>query len=86
VRNNELQPPPDESVEAVLLATAMPRFVLDLREAEPNAPGSGFLARPTPFRAIGALAMDQQFVPANVATAYDALIWIAQTSASRELR
>jgi erythromycin esterase len=86
VRDNELQPPPEGSVEAVLHATETPRLVLDLDAAEAADPASGFLARPTPFRSIGALSMEQQFFPANVALAYDALVWIAQTSASREMR
>jgi erythromycin esterase-like protein len=86
VRDNELQPPPEGSVEAVLLATEAPRLVLDLGAADAADPASGFLARPTPFRSIGALSMEQQFFPANVALAYDALVWIAQTSASREMR
>ena len=86
VRDNVLQPPPQGSVEAVLTATEMPRAILDVRSADASDPASAFLARPTPFRSVGALAMEQQFFPTNVSTAYDALIWIAQTSASREMR
>ncbi len=84
-RDNPLLAPPEGSVERVFQASGLPQFLLDLRTASSDDPASAFLAEPTLFRSIGALATEQQFFPIDVQEAYDAIVWIETTSASREM-
>ena len=85
-RDNTLALPPADSVESVLHEAGMPLFVLDVRSASTDDPASAFLATERPFRSIGALAMEEQFYPANVQKAYDGVIWIEKSSASRAMQ
>jgi hypothetical protein len=77
-----LLPPPAGSVEQRLRAIGEPRLILDVRAAGADDPASAWLTGTMPFRSIGALAMDQQFFPANVQQLYDLVIYIDRTSAS----
>ncbi|MHC4407186.1 MAG: erythromycin esterase family protein, partial [Planctomycetota bacterium] len=83
---NGLQAPPEGSVEDIFRRTGIPRFVLDLREVSEDSDESGWLAKPTPFRHIGALATERQFLPENLYQMYDAVIHIEETSAARPLK
>ena len=77
-----LQPPIEGSVEAVLAATRVPRFVVDLRPARAGGPAHWF-AEPHPHRLIGGGEVKSQFeVRRPVARDYDLLFWIGETSAS----
>ncbi len=83
---NDLQSPPAGSVEDICRRSGIPRFILDLRDVEEGTEASGWLATPTPFRSIGALAMENQFFPQNLHQTYDALIYIEETHPARPLR
>jgi len=80
-----LQPPPPASVEAFLAATGNPRLLLDLRSAEKGSTLSGWAHESRLFRAIGSNAQEQQFFPIVPAQRYDAIVWFAQSEASRPL-
>jgi erythromycin esterase-like protein len=81
-----LQAPPDDSYEAAFQRTGLPRFFLDLRSVKRDDDASGWLAQPHPFRMIGALAMDQQFGPAELPALFDAVIYLDETTAAEPLR
>jgi erythromycin esterase len=80
--DNELKPPPAGSLEKAFRDAGLNDFVLDLRPSatEPNAK---WLVRPHQFRSIGALAMDHQFGPVVLPAAYDVLVYIDKTTASK---
>jgi erythromycin esterase-like protein len=84
--DNHLAPPVKNSYEEYFRASGLPIFVLDLRSSREGDPGSGWLTRAHPFRSIGALAMDQQFMSADIRGLYDAIIYLDRTTASRTLR
>ncbi|MBY0310758.1 MAG: erythromycin esterase family protein [Phycisphaerales bacterium] len=77
-----LSKPPARSVEAVFLASELPRAVLDIRGAKSDHPGSAWATSRRPIRSIGALAMAQQFTPMVPRKAFDVLVWQQKTSAS----
>ena len=83
--DNALQLPPEGSYEAYFRASHIPSFILDLRKATKDDPGSGWLTRPRSFRSIGALAMEEQFGPANLCELFDVITYFDQTTASRLL-
>ena len=83
--DNELKPPPPDSVESFLAATGKPRLLLDLRQVVPGSQDSGWLAKARPFRSIGALAMEKQFSPQQVSKLFDLLIYIEKTTAAVQL-
>jgi erythromycin esterase-like protein len=84
--DNVLQAPPMGSVEDIFSRAGIPVFGLDLRKVEVGSRASGWLAKPTAFRGIGAMAMDRQFFPQNLHQMYDAVIYIEETTASRSLK
>jgi erythromycin esterase-like protein len=86
VDDNELQPPPPESLEQYLHETGLPRLVLDLRKVSQDAPQSSWARRPHDLRSIGALAMERQFFPVVVPDVYDALIYFDKIKASARFR
>jgi erythromycin esterase-like protein len=83
--NYELQAPPAESYEAAFERTGLDRFFLDLRQVKGDVEGARWLAEAHPFRSIGAVAMDQQFGPAQLPVLYDAVIYLAETSAAQPM-
>jgi erythromycin esterase len=84
--DNHLQLPREGSCEEYFRAVGIPNFIVDLRQAVENDPGSGWLALPLPLRSLGALATDNQFGPAiKLGSQYDALIYLDKTTASRLL-
>ena len=83
--DNRLQEPVEGSYEAYFRASGVPNFMLDLRRAAKDEPGSGWLTGPLPFRSIGAVAMDEQFGPANLCELFDLITYFDQTTASRLL-
>ena len=83
--DNRLQSPIKGSFEEYFRASGRPRFILDLRHARQDDPASAWLTRPHAFRSIGAIAMDGQFMSADIRSLYDAIIYLDTTSASRSL-
>ncbi len=84
--NNQLQPPKADSIENFFRRSGIPMFLLDLRMASADDPASAWLKRGRPFRSIGSVAMDAQFPKQDVTQAFDALIYIDDTSATRLIR
>jgi erythromycin esterase-like protein len=82
---NDLQPSEPGSAEYYFHSAGLRRAILDLRKAAADDPRSAWLTRRIDFRDIGALAMDEQFSQVNLTKAFDALIYIDETSASRRL-
>ena len=83
--SHPLQPPPPGSIESFFVATGQPRLILDLRQAQPESEGSGWLTEARPFRFLGALAMEQQFQPQIITHSFDVLIYIENTTAAVQL-
>jgi len=83
--DNRLQEPVEGSYEAYFRASGVPNFMLDLRQAVKDDAGSGWLTGSLPFRSIGALAMDEQFGPANLCELFDVITYFDQTTTSRLL-
>jgi len=77
-------PPESGSLEEVFRKTGIPRFALDLRGAA-GSRESAFLTEPHVFRSIGAVATDEQFAPASLATQFDVVIYFDHTKASSRL-
>jgi erythromycin esterase len=80
-----LQPAPTGSYEAAFSRVGMQRFILDLRAARADDPASGWLHSPMQFRSIGAVAMEQQFHPANLGRMFDLIVFLQQTTPTRGL-
>jgi erythromycin esterase-like protein len=73
------------SYEYVFGRTGIPRFILDLRTARAGDGASGWLRRPLEFRSIGAVAMDQQFHSADLASLFDLMVFLDETTPTRGL-
>ena len=79
---HDLLPSSQGCVEYVFHQTGLPRFILDLRRASPEATDSAWLTRSALFRSIGSMAGDTQFHPCTVSDEYDALVYFDQTQAT----
>lgn len=78
-------PPPPGTLETFLGSAGIPRYILDLRNLDEDAPGS-WLKRSQRMKSIGAVALRcEGFFPTTVADEYDGLIWIESTSHSVRL-
>jgi erythromycin esterase-like protein len=80
-----LSPGEPGSYEYVLARSEIPRFILDLRTAKEGDPASGWLRTQMQLRSIGAMAMDQQFAPTTLSDAFDLLVFLEQTTATRSV-
>lgn len=85
VSDNDLGAPTPTSVESYLASAGVPRFLLDLREAREDDPGSSWVFDMRPMRSIGAMAMDAQFTPVVVRDLFDVLVYQEETTAARQL-
>jgi hypothetical protein len=65
----------------LLEATETPRFVINFREPDAEAPGLWF-DQPRLLKAHGAVQSQCGFLPIVAADAYDALLWMDQTNPS----
>jgi len=83
---NDLAQPPPGSCEAALARTGIARLFLDLRKSDAADAASAWMRKPMPFREIGALATERQFVATDLPTCFDALVWIEKTTASAPVR
>jgi erythromycin esterase-like protein len=77
-----LQSPPPDSIESVFAAAGLPIFALDLRPARRATGPEKWFAEKHLHRIIGSGEMKQQFSPREMGREFDAMIWIARTSAS----
>lgn len=80
---NALAAPDSAAFEALAHASGLPRFVLDLRTASRDAAAAAYLASRPRMRSIGAMAMTQQFWPADLSGEYDAIVYVDETHATR---
>lgn len=80
-----LAEPEPGSIESFFDAVGEERLIVDLRRAAPESPASGWLHEERPLRSLGALVQERQFYPADVADAWDVLIWFAQSEAARQM-
>ena len=80
-----LAPPAPGSYEYVFARASLPRFIVDLRSARDGDPSSGWLRAPMSLRSIGAVAMEQQFQPGNLAGLFDLVVFLDETTPTRGL-
>ncbi len=83
--DHPLQEPPEGSFDEVFAGAGIDACIVDLRRAEPDSEGSGWLTESRPWRSIGAMAMDQQYREGRINDRFDAVIWIAETSPAVQL-
>jgi len=81
----EIQPGPKGSFEAFAQASGTPRFLLDLRRAEPGSRVATQLEGGLTLRAIDVLTPKQQFWPTALLSEYDVIAWVEKTQATRPL-
>jgi erythromycin esterase len=79
---NDATPSFASTVEYVLHSAGAPQFILDLRTASADDPGSSWLTGQTQYRTIGAVATDGFFFTNRLTTDYDALVFFDQTNPS----
>lgn len=75
--------PPDRSFEGIAAALGEPIVVVDLRALR-TQPGAAWLREPLMLRTIGAVASAFQFRQTRIVDAYDAMIYVAQSSPTRQ--
>ncbi len=86
IGEHPLMEPPVGSYDEAFAEVGHDLFLLDLREAEKGSPGSGWFHEATPWRAIGAIATENQYFNLALREWHDAVIWIGKTTASKPLR
>jgi erythromycin esterase-like protein len=69
------------SAEYVFHQTGMPQFIVDLRRASSDNPGSAWLLDDVQFRTIGAVPVDG-FAVTRLVHDYDAIIYFDHSSPS----
>lgn len=83
---NQLLPPPADSVEAVFVRSGLAMAILDIRDAKADdANPLAWAATRRPMRSIGGVATDAQFYPVVARENFDVLVWQAETTASRAI-
>lgn len=80
-----LFPGPPESIEQILHRTGQPLLALDLRRLDDVDDGSAPFRSPRYHRNIGLFAADFGFYRATMAEAFDALLYVDRTTATRPL-
>jgi erythromycin esterase-like protein len=73
------------TVEYVFHCSGLPQFMLDMRRASPDDPGSSWLLGESQYRTIGAVATDGFIFTLHLAKDYDVLIFFDQTNPSKFL-
>jgi erythromycin esterase len=88
LRDFTIAPAPGGSLDAILAATGIPLFAIDLRKVPKNTAVETWLSQPHKSRNIGSMYsndMDNQFlvdVPAS--RSFDALLFVERTTAARK--
>jgi erythromycin esterase-like protein len=85
LRPHPMAEPPEDSVERLLLDTAGPRLILDLRTLEPSDPLWNWFHERRPFRSVGAKALSREFFDQRLAEDFDLLCWIDRVTAARAI-
>jgi erythromycin esterase len=80
--SHEALAPVPGSLETLLEATGIPRFLLDLRGENGH---STWFKKPVGLRSIGSITVRCSYVPTVVGEEYDGLIWLNPTSPSVRL-
>lgn len=81
--NHKLKRPPAGSLEYALHEVGSPRLILDLSKASGKSASSSWLTKSMQFRAIGAMAQDEQFFRTTVSQAFDVIIYFDKTKATQ---
>jgi erythromycin esterase-like protein len=81
----EIRPGSDGSFEALARASGIPRFLLDLRRAEPGTSVAARLRGELTLRSIGVATPTQEFFPTALSKEYDVIGWVEKTQATRPL-
>lgn len=81
LRDYAALPPQPGSLETFLGAAGLPRFLLDLRHLDEDAPFQWF-NKPKTMRSLGSIARRCAFRQSVAAQEYDGLIWIHQSTPS----
>jgi erythromycin esterase len=79
--SHQVHTPVQGSIESLLQATGMPRYILDLRHTAAEAPDVWFLQERL-LQSPGSVHFRCAFLPSVVAQEYDGLIWIDPTTPS----
>jgi len=81
--------PPSDSYEAAWQRAGEPRLVIDLRQSEGDSPAEVWVRGPHPYRSVGAVYTygkpEEYFSADSLPSAFDAMIYFAQTTASKLL-
>jgi erythromycin esterase len=80
--NNILTEGKPGSFEYSFYKSGIPIFYFDFKQVNKNEPESKWLTNKLNFRNIGALTMENQFIPANISKLFNAIIYIDSTKAS----
>jgi erythromycin esterase-like protein len=80
-----IEPGPKGSFEAFAHASGIPRFLLDLRRAEPGSEVAMQLQGGLTLRSIGVATPKQQFRPAALSKEFDVIAWVEKTQGTRRL-
>jgi erythromycin esterase-like protein len=80
-----LTPAEPGSYEFGFARLGLPRFILDLRAARADEPAAQWLRTPMKMRSIGAMAMEQQFQPADLGKMFDLIVFLGETTPTRGL-
>ena len=80
-----IQPGPGGSFEALARASAIPRFLLDVRRAKPGSRVAAQLRGGLTLRSIDVRTHDQEFWPTALLKEYDVIAWVEKTQATHFL-
>jgi erythromycin esterase-like protein len=88
LRNFTVPPAPADGLDAMLAATGIPLFALDMRQLPKSGPVAGWMHTPRKVRAIGAWYSEEKageyFVDQDVTECYDVLLFVENTTAARK--
>jgi len=86
-RSMNVDPPLPSGVEALLARAGLPRFMLDFRRVDPRSAFGAWLAKSHPHRVLGWVINPAADYNRGVTlpTTYDAMIFIAESSAAKPL-